>query len=126
MFERLQRYIYDNTETEFLGRRLFIQERIKLGDCPVYQILVKKENRVQAKINLNHVELISLYYTWKNPKIEGLHCGKKKIVKKESTIVIYHLTKGLWKKKSEISFTHEEEKYFLNHIKKYRNLEYVS
>ena len=75
MFNRVQRFSYDNTETEYLGRMLFFQERKHQGDWPLYYILITRycstlfigvNNNVKTKTNLSQFQIISLYVFWSN------------------------------------------------------------
>lgn len=123
MFKRVKRYTYENSEAENIGRRLILKERKKLGDCPLYQVEIIKDNKVSTRANLTHIELIALYFTWNNADIATIYGGKKKIIKVEKGFEQHQLIKNLWKKKTEVVFTQEEEKLFLNHVKEHLHLD---
>lgn len=117
MFKRVQRYSYDNTETEYLGRRLIIQERKQQGDWPLYQILISVNNKVITKANLSQVEIISLYDFWGHKG--EIFNRKKKIVKFDGGFELFQLTKSLWQSIVQVKFTKQEESLFLEHIREH-------
>lgn len=118
MFGSVRKFSYRSSETKnTLGRKLKIQERLKSDSCPVYQIIISQNKKVERKVNFSQVELISIYFLWGSEKHREFQSLKRKIVKRARGFVIYHFSENIWNKRTEIEFTEDEEKYFLRTVK---------
>lgn len=121
MFARLKRYTLDNTNLKNIGRRFVLQERIKLGNRPLYQITIEKNGKLEKRVNLSEVELISLYFIWNHKSIREVCNGRKRYSRRENGFELEKFEHDLWKTKVEIDFTKEEENYFLTLVEENLN-----
>ena len=117
MFGNIKKFVYRSKDKETIGRRLKIQERLKFGTCPLYQIYVLDNKNIVSKANFSQVEVICLCLLWEDSKHTEFQNLKKKIVKRPTGFSIYHLRDTSWVKQVDVELSNEELKYFLETVK---------